>query len=211
MARMRGIRGGVLKVVLIVVGVLALLTVCAGIYTALHWKGWVAQASMKASQQLINDSGLPDDQKQSILSEVKNLGDDFSSGKISNQEMARIVRSISDSPLLPLAGVQNARAKYIEPSDMTPKEKASAILALQRLARGVYEKKISTDDVHVVAASILDSPANRGWRLKEHPSRMDLDALVVAARARADKAEIPNEPFDLNIADELKKAIHGVS
>jgi hypothetical protein len=36
---------------------------------------------------------------------------------------------------------------------------------------------------------------------------MEIDQLVANAKARADAAEIPNEPFDLNIAEELRKAI----
>jgi hypothetical protein len=38
---------------------------------------------------------------------------------------------------------------------------------------------------------------------------MEIDEFVANAKARADAAMIPNEPYDLNIAEELKKAIHG--
>jgi hypothetical protein len=208
---MRGNRGGVLKVVLIVVGAIALVVVCAGIYVSLNWKGWAANAAYTASQAVVQESGLPDDQKSEILSEVHQLGEDFKTGKITTQQMALIVRTIGDSPLVPLAGVQAARKKYIEPADMKPEEKADAILNLQRFARGVHEKKIPKEEVNEVVKPVSDLKPNGRWTLKENPTRLELDQFIANVKARADKADIPNEPFDLNIAEELKKAIHSVS
>jgi hypothetical protein len=36
---------------------------------------------------------------------------------------------------------------------------------------------------------------------------MEIDQFLANAKARADAANVPNEAFDLNIADELRKAI----
>jgi len=209
MSRISGKRGGALQIVLIILGAIALIAVCAGIYVATHWKVWAADVALKASEEIVRQSGLPEDQRQSIVTEVRQLGDDFKSGKINTEDMARIVKTIGDSPLLPLAGVQAARAKYIEPSSMTPKEKSEAILNLQRFARGVYEKKIPKDEVDDIVKPVADLGPNGRWKLKENPTRMELDQFVANAKARADSANIPKEPFDLNIAEELKKAIHG--
>jgi hypothetical protein len=38
---------------------------------------------------------------------------------------------------------------------------------------------------------------------------MELDQFIANCKASADAAMIPNEPFDLNIAEELTKVIHG--
>jgi len=204
-------RGSVLKIVLIVLGAIGLLAVIAGIYVATHWKGWAATIAYQASQGLVKESGLPDDQRETILAEVRQLGDDYKSGKINNEDMARIVKTITESPVLPLAGVQAVRSKYIESSDMTPKEKSAAILDLQRFARGVYEKKIHPDEVKDIVKPVSDIGPNGRWKLKEHPTRMELEQFIANVKVRADQAKMPNEPFDLNIAEELKKAIHSVN
>ena len=209
MVRNRGNRGGVLKVVLIILGAIFLCMVIAGIYVGTHWKGWVASAANTATLQIVNDSGLPQDQRDAIIAEIRQLGDDFTSGKISTEELARITKSIGEGPLLPLAGVQAARQKYVEPSDMTPQEKDAAILTLQRFARGVHEKKIPKETIDDVVKPVADLMPNGRWKLKDMPTRMELDQFLDNAKARADDVMIPNEPFDLNIADELKKAIHG--
>ena len=208
MTRLRGNRGGILKVLLIIFGVLFLCVVISGVYVALHWKQWAANAANAAAQGIVQESGLPDDQKEEILAEIRNLGDDFKTGKISTEELGQIMKNVAESPLIALAGVQAARQKYIEPSDMTEKEKAAGVFLLQRLARGGYEQKNSQERLDDVVKPIADLRANGNWRLKEHPTRMEIDQFLDNAKARADEAMIPNEPFDLNIADELRKAIH---
>jgi hypothetical protein len=49
---------------------------------------------------------------------------------LQNAQLAEVVKSISEGPLIPLAGVQMARHKYIESSSMTPPEKEAAILTV---------------------------------------------------------------------------------
>jgi len=209
MSRLKSNRGGALKIVLIILGALFLLLVVTGIYVATHWKGWTADFANVAAQQVIKESGLPDDQRDAIMSEIKQLGDDFKSGRISTEELGRVAKAIADSPLIPLAGVQAARHKYVEPSDMSPKEKDAAIRSLQRFARGVHEKKIPKDTIDDVIKPVAEIKPNSRWSLKDNPTRMELDQFIANVKARADDAKIPNEPFDLNIADELRKAIRG--
>jgi len=207
MNRFSGNRGGILKVLLIIFGVLFVCVIAIGIYVATHWKGWTADAANVAAREIVNESGLPEDQKQSILTDIQHLGDDFRTGKITMEQMAKVAKSIGDSPLLPLAGVQAVKAKYIEPSDMSAEEKSSAMLTVQRYARGVYEKKIPKEDIDDISKPITELKSNGRWQMKDNPTRMELEQFLANAKARADAVNIPNEPFDLNIAEELRKAI----
>jgi len=208
MTRFSGNRGGVLKVLLIIFGVLFLCVIIGAVYVAMHFKEWAADFAYMAAQEIVTDSGLPENQRTAILAEIRQLGDDYKTGKVSTEELARVAQTISESPLIPLAGVQFARHKYIEPSDMSEKEKGEAVLAVQRFARGVYEKKIPKEDVDNTMMPIADQKPNGSWKMKESPTRMELDQFIANAKARADAAMIPHEPFDLDIAEELRKAIH---
>jgi len=204
-----GNRGGVAKIILIVLGVILLCVALGAIYVAMNWKSWTVNIANIATENIVKESGLPDDQKVEILSEIKQLGFDFKSGKISTQQMAEVVKSISEGPLIPLAGVQMARHKYIEPSSMATTEKEAAILTVQRFARGIYEKKIPKQELDEVVKPISEPSPNGRWRLKDNPTELEISQFVANAKVRADAAMIPDEPFDLNIADELKKAIRG--
>jgi hypothetical protein len=161
MNRFSGNRGGILKVLLIIFGVLFVCVIAVGIYVATHWKGWTADAANVAAREIVNESGLPEDQKQSILTDIQHLGDDFRTGKITMEQMAKVAKSIGDSPLLPLAGVQAVKAKYIEPSDMSAEEKSDAMLTVQRYARGVYEKKIPKEDIDDISKPITELKSKR--------------------------------------------------
>jgi hypothetical protein len=141
MNRLSGNRGGILKVLLIIFGVLFACVLAVGIYVAMHWKGWTADIANVATQEIVKESGLPEDQKLSIISDIKQLGEDFKTGKVSMEKMARVATSIRDSPLLPLAGVQAVRTKFIETSTMTADEKAAATLTVQRYARESSRKR----------------------------------------------------------------------
>jgi hypothetical protein len=202
-------RGGALKVILIILGVIVFCVALGAIYVATHWKTWVVNVANVATEQMIKESGLPDDQREEILSEVHQFGDDFKSGKVSREQLQEVARAITDGPLIPLAGVQVARHKYIDPSTMSEKEKAESVRSVQRFARGIYEKRILKADVDDVVKPIADLRPNGRWKLKDNPTTMEISQFVANAKARADAAMIPNEPFDLNIAEELKKAIHG--
>lgn len=201
-------RRGSLKVGCLVVLVILIVAIAAGVwYVRSNWRGWGAQVMQAASEGVVAQSGLPDDQKNQILAQVRSLGDDFKAGKITTDQMQHVMQEIVQSPLLPLAAVQAAKQKYVEPSDMTPDEKAAAIRSLQRYARGVYEQKIPRENIDDVIKPISTLKPDGRWELKSKPSRLELDQFVANAKAKADEAKIPDEPFDLNIADELKKAI----
>lgn len=209
MSKRGGSRGGVVKILLIIFGVLFLCMIIGAVYVGLHWKSWTAEVANVAVQGVLKESGLPSDQQESILVEVRQLGDDFKTGKITTEQISKVAKAISDSPLIPLAGVQVARHKYIEPSNMSETEKAEAVLSLQRFARGVFEKKISRDELNEAVKPVADVRGNGSWKIKDNPSRTEIDQFISNVKARADAAKIPDEPFDVNIADELKKAIHG--
>jgi hypothetical protein len=211
MTRSSGNRGGILKILLIVFAVIAVIVIGCGIYVATHWKGWAADFANTATAEIIKESGLPQDQQNAILAEVDRLGDDFRNGRIDTEGIARVAKAVAESPLLPLGGVQMARTKYIEPSDMTEKEKAEATLSLQRFARGVFEKKIQPNEIDDVIKPITELKENGRWQLKDNPTRMEVDQFVANAKARADDAKIPQEPFEVNVAEELKKAIRSAA
>ena len=99
-----------------------------------------------------------------------------------------------------------AEEQYINPSDLSDEEKADALLTLQRFARGVFEKSIPQKALDEITAPIKVGPVGQ-QELKETITTDELKALIEAARARADEAGVPNEPFEVNIADEIDKAI----
>jgi hypothetical protein len=202
-------RGGVMAGCLIALVVVIVIVAAGCIFVWMNWRGWTASGVQSATVAVMAKSGLPQDQQDQINAEVKSLTDDFRAGKISVTQMKDVGDQIIHSPLVPLASLQAARQKYIEPSTMTPEEKDAANRSLQRFARGVYEQKIAPAQPAIddVVKPIVRLKPDGKWELKDKPTRQELDQFVANCKQKADDAKIPDEPYDLNIAEELKKAI----
>jgi hypothetical protein len=164
---------------------------------------------MAGTEAAVAEFDLPQAQKDQVLADVRKVGDDFKSGKITVEQMGHIFEEVAESPLLPVGAVLVARQKYIDPSSMTPEEKAAATRSLQRFARGVYEKKITPaeEQINDVVKPIATLKPNGRWEFKDKPTREEVDQFVAAAKKKADDAGVPDEAYDLNIAEELHKAI----
>ncbi len=200
-------RAGFLKGCLIVLAVLLVLAAAAGIYVAMKWKGWAASAAKATVRAAVQDSQLSEDQKQRVIKRIDTLADDFESGKLTTEQLAEVFKAIAESPLLPVGMVKAAEEKYIKPSALSDTEKADGIRSLQRLARGVHEKKIPTSGLEDVLAPIQTTGANGQKQLKEKVTTEELKDFLARAKKKADDANIPDEAFEVDIASELEKAI----
>lgn len=207
--RNRGLSTGC-TIILVIFAVILLALGIGGWYVYSNWKGWAAMGMEEATKATLADSGLPQDQRDKILAEVQKFGTDFKEGRITVEQFGKVMEQVVESPLLPLAGVHAARAKYVEPSTMTAEEKAAAVRSLQRFARGITEKKITPPQqvIDDVVKPVTTLKPDGRWEMKANPTRQELDQFIANVKAKADEAKIPDEPYDLNIADELTKAIN---
>jgi len=118
-----------------------------------------------------------------------------------------VLRNLGESPLFALAMVYGAEKKYVEPSGLSDQEKKDARLALQRAARGVYEKTISQNSIQRAMDRISTAGPNGERQLKERITDDELKAFLKDLKDLADKAEVPEEPFEVDIGEEFKKAV----
>lgn len=208
-------RGSFLTGCLIVVAVLVIIAVIAGLWIRANYRGVLANVTVKSVEAALNDSELSDEQKAEILAEVEVLTTDYKEKRISNEEMVEVLKEITESPLLPLGAVYAVDQGYVQPSTLTTDEKADAKLQLQRVARGFYEEKISQDQLEDILEPISKrqaadaDPGEFEIELQE-PEDVSVEELrqfVERSRSAADEAEIPNEPYEIDIAAELRKAI----
>ena len=200
-------RGGVLKGCLIAVGILVLLGAAAGIYVALHWKSWAADAARAGVRSAVEGSQLTEDQKKRVVARIDAFAGDFESGKVTVQQVTTVFEEIMAGPLLPIAMVYAAKEKYIKPSALDADEKAAGERSLERVARGVYEKKIPNSALEELTAPISTTDAQGKKTLKETLTTDELKSFLAAAKKKADDAGMPDEAFTVDIAGEIEKAI----
>jgi hypothetical protein len=194
---------GCLGVILLVIVV----GIIAGIYVARNARQWVGDGMHTAGVAMIKDSNLPDDQKERIILQIDELHQGFLAGVITFEQLGQVFAEIAESPLLPMGLVWAMDAKYVEPSGLDDQAKADARLQLQRFARGVYEEQLNETDVDEVIEPYSTVAPDGSRELKEQLTDEELNALIADVKQRADSAGISNEPFDVDIAAEVEKAI----
>ena len=181
-----------------------------GIWVAMNWKDWAADFGKQVAADAVSKSSLPAEDKARVLQRINQLADDFKAGKVSTQQLGKVMEQIAQSPLLPLGMVMAADEKYLKPSSLSDDDKESGRRTLQRLARGAFEKTIPQNETQEVMKLVMEPQPGGGERLKEHLTDAELKAFLDKAKEKADAANVPDEPFEVNIADELEKAIDKV-
>lgn len=193
-------------------GCLLLVAVGIGVWIAMNWKNWAAELGKQVAADAVAKSSLPAEDKARVLNRINQLADDFKAGKVSTEQLGKVMEQIAQSPLLPLGLVMAADEKYVKPSGLTNEDKDAGRRTLQRLARGAFEKTIPEKDSQEVMKLVMEPQpgGGSGERLKERLTDDELKAFLEKAKEKADAASVPDEPFEVNIADELEKAIDKV-
>lgn len=203
----RSRRGSFKTGCLIATGILLLLIIGGGIFVAMNWKGWVATGTRSATQAILDESQLPADQKQKVLAKVNEVAADFENGKLTTQQLGKIAEELAQSPLMPLAVVYGIEEKHIKPSSLPKEEKEAGRLALERASRGIVEKSIAPQAIKDIMAPVTIQGPNNQMQMKQVVTDEELRQFFKNAKTRADEAKVPNEPYKINVGDELAKAI----
>jgi len=194
-----------------IVLVLAMCLVAAGGYWL--WNNAKSLASGVAAEgiiQAVESSDMTDDQKSRIVSRVEQVRDDFVAGDITLEQVGEIGKRISESPAFYIASVMFVEQVYIAPSGLSDEEKEGANRTLQRFARGLYEKSYPMEALDDVLAPIQETDAGGHKQFKDKPTNEDLGKLLELAKQKADDADVPDEPFEVDVASEIEDAIDEV-
>jgi hypothetical protein len=179
----------------------------AAYWIAQNWRPWLANFVSKNVYIAIDESDLPQKEKDEIKFQVNRVIDAFRGDRISEEQMRQLFQGLTESPILAIFVVQAAEAKYIDPSGLADEEKAEARVTIQRFTRGAVEGKIDQASVDAALEHIADPQENGGWQLRERVTDAELRAFLAVAKAEADKANVPEEPIDFDPSDEIKRII----
>ena len=191
-------------------GCLLLVVAAIGVWVAMNWKIWVADGTKKVAADAVAKSKLSPDDKDRVLKRINQLADDFKGGTVSTEQLYQVMEQIAKSPLLPLGLLMAADETYLKPSGLSGDDKEAGRRTLQRFARGAFEKSIPDKDLEEVMKLLMERQPDGSDKLKERLTDAELEAFLDKAQEKADAANVPDEPFEVSIADELEKAIDKV-
>ena len=198
---------GCLKIAGIGCLVVFILAVVGGVIVVMNFKSIASSAVSAAVKAGINESELPAEQKQRVIKQVDRLTTAYKAGEISEEQLGSLMEKLAEGPLFPLGMVYAFESEHITPSDMTEAEKQAAKRSLQRVARGIYEESIDRDELEELLGLITTADGQGDRQMKEQLTRQELDAFLAAAKDKADEAQVPDEPFEVDVATEIEQAV----
>lgn len=182
------------------------LVIAVVVVVAIHFKG----RGRTIIVERINNSQLSEAQKTELIKQVDALAEEFKENNISMEQFKAIAKELKEGPILPLGMFMVIDAKYVKPSGLSDEEKKDAALQIQRFTRGVAEDTIPKETLQRSFSMLAVTDAKGNQQLKESLTDDELKTFIGQLKDTADKAKIPNEPYEVDIAAEFRKAVeHG--
>jgi hypothetical protein len=177
-------------------------------YVASNLDKWVVGVGREAIVAGINDSYLPDGQKTKVIAQVDRVVTAYKERKINQADLERVFTELQDSPAIKALSVYGAEDTYLADTNLTAEEVEQGRRTFQRAVRAVYEGKISDEDFD---AALPDSNEDKvqpaSTSAAESAADDDLRLALAKLKVMADNAGIPDEPFRLDVGDEVKKLV----
>jgi hypothetical protein len=177
-------------------------------YIASNLDKWVVSIGREAIVAGINDSQLPDDQKAEIVTQVDRVVAAYKAGKLKQSDLERVLGQLEDSPAMQTLVLYGMEDEFLSGTSLSDKEVEQGRRAFQRALRAVYEGKITGDDFwNVLPDEDEEEIRLASTRPAESNADDDLRETIAKLKVIADNAGISDEPFQLNIAAEVKKLV----
>jgi len=189
--------------------VLSLLTCGAGsLWMWFYGKGFLADQFRNAFVAAINDSELSEEDKQEIIEQIDRVTDGFKSGEIGYDKLGKIFEELAQSPVMTVILVEAFDEKYIQPSKLDPQEKEEGRRVMERLARGVIDGTVSKEEAEEALRRVIVKKNEENVKeLKDELSDQELHDTIADARRLVDAKGVPDEPLDVDVGAEFRKAV----
>jgi hypothetical protein len=163
-----------------------------------------AMAVRQVIVALVNESELPAEEKTEVIAQVDRVVNAFAAKKISQKELEGIFEELQKSPVFAIIGAWGLDKMFIEPSGLPADEKEAGRRTLERVMRGLMEKKISEQTFQQsMPRQAQPGQPPRNDRLTDEEVR----EMLTKMKKLADDAGIPDEGYDVDVGDEVKKIV----
>ncbi|MEO1584684.1 MAG: hypothetical protein AAFR96_08950 [Planctomycetota bacterium] len=172
----------------------------------------------------IRDTDLTPEQKEQLVARIEVMGDEFEEGTLTLDDLTKIGEMLETSPLLAVGIVSAMNKVYIEPSELTREEQSAAMRLNDRLARGIFEKRIDPSELEPVleplsnpdGVQVSSSSGSEGrvgsFRINDlkDPDTItagELRQYMANAASLLEQKSIADEPFEIDVVEEFDKLI----
>ena len=202
-------QSGMATALLITIIAIFVIFVAAGVYAVKNRQIWIAHGITAAMNAVINNSGIPSQEKSQVTEIIYQINKGYLAGKISAAELGLIFEGMAKCPALVIGLAAQFEQSYVVPSGLNGAEKLSAGTNLNRLARGLSGGKIGWEIAETVLAGISEIGEDGNHHLKAagEVSDEEIREVLVAVKNAADEAGISEGKVEIDISDEFKKSV----
>ena len=186
-------------------------------YVTANVDRWLVGFGREAIVAMIQESEIPAQEKTEVIEQIDRVVTAYKERKINQDDLNRVLTELQESPALMVVSLYGIDEDYLVDSGLSEAEIVQGRRVFQRVIRGVYEKKIDEDAFYAALPEerdIAEGDQKNGAVVRpasttspEEISTDDLREAIAKLKVMADNAQIPDEPFQLDIGDEFKKAV----
>jgi len=186
--------------------ILLILVVIGSWYVAQNARGWGASLFATGVNSAVDQSTLPDEQKQAIKTRVDHVKEEFTAGNITLEQIGQAMENLDVENLIAAGVAQYVGTGVMNSSQLTDEQKAAGQQTMNRVATGLLDGKISNSEVETAIAPMLDQTGSGDWQFKQNPTSEELQQVLENANELADKAGIAEEVPEVDFAQRVGEA-----
>jgi len=201
--------GGVLRILGIGCGGVAVIAIGVAIYVGLHAREWAGDAARAVLVAGIEASRLSDPQKVALTQRADRLTEDFKAKQITLEQLGAIGEGMVEGPIFNLALLMALESGAVLEGGLEVAQRDSASLEFQRYYRAVVEGSISASELDSLVSPYIDDMEAEPEAIGADLSDAERDALIDALRSRADSAGVPAERYEIDFAALFDEVVAG--
>lgn len=156
----------------------------------------------------IEQSGLEQSEKGEIITILREVVGEAEAGRLEDWQASGIMERLKRSPLMQWGDLTVAEALISASSEFTDLEKSDAKLQFSRLRRAAeLGEAIDADFVDALTPIMDPSDQFPGPRVRRDATAQQLRDVVLRAKLIADRGKVPNETFEVRLADILNREV----
>jgi len=155
----------------------------------------------------VKQSNLPEDQKASITRDLERLATALRQNQVTLEQAKIVAKRLEQGPLMPYVFLRAIQVQHIANSNLSADEKQNASLQIQRFMRGVVEGKIPNQAAYTVMDPVTDRGSGQRPQIKQKVTEEEVRAFIKGLKQKADEAQVPNEPYEIDVAEEIHKIV----
>lgn len=168
------------------------------------------------------DWELPAHEEAGVIEQINRIFDAHENGQITFDQLDQIFTELLKTPHFAILSARDFDEYWVPEADLRGPERRAATRTVERAMRGLLRERISQDEFYDALPKIysfddqftqkeLDEMSQEEYdRLiskEPDPTKEEILESLVKLKALADRAEIPDEPFQADFALEMTKAV----